>query len=124
MTRYCIVCTLAAAALAAFFMSTSASADGPACRSIDLILEQAQARSTDWRILRSLRGPEAVDFVAAYNALPPISQVGADEVVIVSAATQPRTRYLLFSLQACIVAYGRVPATILDHLLAPLGRDT
>ena len=122
MARRCSA--FAAATLAALIMSAPAGADGPACRSVDFILERAQTQSTDLRVLRRLQGRDAIDFVATYNALPPVSQVGADEVVIVSAARQPRARYLLFALSACVVAYGRVPATVLDHLLEPLGRDT
>ena len=102
----------------------AAAVERPSCLSAQAVLERARIQSPGLQILRWLRGSPAVALVAAYNALPPVSDVQADQVVIVSAPWRPDRRTLLFAAGACLVAYGHLPAPVLEALLDRLGRQT
>ena len=115
-----------AAVLAAFLVLVPASSPAavPSCPSAENALAAARSQTPGLQVLRTLDGASATSLVDAYNAVPPVSHVEADKVMIVRAPTRPGYRYLLFSAEACLVGYGGLPTPILDGLMRQLGADT
>ena len=116
----------AAAVLAAFVVlaPSATPAAVPSCPSTERALAAARSQTPGLQVLRTLDGASAAALIEAYNAVPPVSHVEADRVVIVRAPTRPGYRYLLFAAEACLVGYGGLPTPILDSLMRRLGAET
>jgi hypothetical protein len=110
-----------AAVLAAFLLSAfsvpfgfSAAAEaGNACRSAAYFTQRLSAAE---RVTAHLQGPEALRFMELYNAVPPVTQLQADEVLVLSKAGVANVVVLRF-VGGCFRDYGIHPAGLAELLL-------
>ncbi len=71
--------------------------------------------------LVTFAGTDAVNFIAAFNALPPVSQVGADVVLVITLSHRADAA-LAFFAKGCLVARGMMPRAQLEQLQLQLQR--
>jgi hypothetical protein len=72
--------------------------------------------------LASLSGVEAVAFIAAFNAIPPVSQIAADSVLIVGLHKGAHVAIAFFK-NGCMVSRGLMPRAQAEDLLLQLERS-
>ena len=72
--------------------------------------------------MAALAGPEAAFFLAAFNALPPVSQIAADHVLIIGLKNSADVA-LAFFKDGCMVQRGVMARAAADQLLLQLERN-
>lgn len=71
--------------------------------------------------LASLAGIDAVGFIAGFNAIPPVSQIMADSVLLIGIHNSTQLA-LAFFKNGCMVSRGGMPRTQAEQLLLQLQR--
>ncbi len=110
---WAIVAVLAAIALVT--LSQPAKAVNAGCTTVDL-LELDVKRKFPGQPLKRLEGAEAAGFMAAYNRIPPISNLVATELLILFHERSNATRIAFFR-EGCAVATATVPLLFVRSLL-------
>jgi hypothetical protein len=72
--------------------------------------------------LVSLAGVEAISFVASFNAIPPLSQISADAVLLIGFENAAQVA-LAFFKNGCMISRGGMPRAQADQLLLQLQRN-
>jgi hypothetical protein len=86
------------------------------CTAIDVLARDVSKRFPGQET-RRLEGNEAAAFMAAYNALPPVSNFVATQLLIVFHERHKATRIAFFS-NGCAVALATVPIDVVRALLS------
>jgi hypothetical protein len=72
--------------------------------------------------LVSLAGIDAISFVASFNAIPPISQISADAVLLIGFENGAQVALAFFE-NGCMISRGGMPRAQADQLLLQLQRN-
>lgn len=106
-----------AAVLAAFLLPTFSNPSGAAstevCRPAARFVESLSANE---HVAAHLKGEEAGRFMAVYNAVPPKTELHADEVLVLSKDGVPNVAVLRF-VKGCFQDYGVHPLSLADWVL-------
>ena len=72
--------------------------------------------------IASLAGVEAAFFVARFNAIPPVSQIASDSVLIIGVHRSAQVA-LAFFKSGCMVSRGLMPRTQAEDILLQIERS-
>jgi hypothetical protein len=107
--------------LAALLIAAPAIAQTPQCLKREVAAPAIMQRFPGAE-LHVLLGDEAQAFLALFNAIPPATDLAADEILIAAASPEaPDMRLLLFE-DGCLMRIGVVPRRVIAPILVKLSR--
>ena len=115
---------IAAALVAAFFVAGPPWGGAAACETPAKVTAGLVARYPETSLRERLAGVSARRFVARYNAVPPATEHGADEVLIFQDRNFPRARLVQLFIGGCLAGGGVLAAPLVDWLLSEIGAET
>ncbi len=78
----------------------------PSCESAE-VRAQAVIKFTAYAYeMERLTGAIAQSYLMAYNAVPPATDVKADEIIVIATPFQPDRVYVIMALEGCVVLSG------------------
>jgi hypothetical protein len=110
----------AAAGLAAFLLCVAPVAAQSCLTST--VLQERLVQMVPGISLRELKAEAAMSFIAAFNAVPPQSNIAVDAVLLVRHEQAPQVVTIFFQRE-CMVGRAILPVQMLDAILRDIEKE-